>query len=50
MWIALAFGIAEAIIGILTYKAINKNPEKPGILIGLHQLFSLAVVVALLFT
>ncbi|MEJ2770389.1 MULTISPECIES: cytochrome C oxidase assembly protein [unclassified Stygiolobus] len=50
MWIALAFGVAEAVIGILTYKAINKNPEKPGILIGLHQLFSLAVVVALLFT
>ncbi|WP_221289422.1 cytochrome C oxidase assembly protein [Stygiolobus caldivivus] len=49
MWISLGFGLAEAAIGILTYRAINKNPEKPGILIGLHQLLSLAVVVSLLF-
>ena len=50
MWIPLVLGIIEAIVGILAYRAINKNPEKPGVLIGLHQLFSIAVVVSLLFS
>lgn len=48
-WIPLIFSIIEILIGLFVYHQINKNPEKPGISIGLHQLFSLAVVISLIF-
>mgnify|MGYP001772495023 CR=1 FL=1 len=48
-WIPLVFAIIESAIGLFVYYQINKNPTKPGISVGLHQLFSLAVVVSLIF-
>ena len=48
-WIPLIFSIIEIAVGLSVYYKINKNPTKPGIFVGLHQLFSLAVVVSLLF-
>ncbi|BAB67468.1 hypothetical protein [Sulfurisphaera tokodaii] len=48
-WIPLVFALIESAVGLWTYYQINKNPTKPGAVIGLHQLFSLAVVVSLIF-
>jgi hypothetical protein len=50
LWIALGISVIEAIVGILVYMSINKNPEKPGALIGIHQLISIAVVISLLLS
>ncbi|AEB95926.1 hypothetical protein [Metallosphaera cuprina] len=47
-WLTLAFTVAEVAVGLLVYRSINKNPGKPGITIGLHQLFSLLTVVAII--
>jgi len=48
-WIPLVLSIIEIAVGLFVYYQINKNPIKPGISIGLHQLFSLAVVISLIF-
>jgi len=48
-WIPLVLSIIEIAVGLFVYYQINKNPTKPGISIGLHQLFSLAVVISLIF-
>ncbi|MEM0373774.1 MAG: cytochrome C oxidase assembly protein [Sulfolobaceae archaeon] len=45
--IPLILTIITSLIGLLTYRKINSNPIKPGIFVGLHQLFSLIIVVSL---
>ena len=48
-WIPLVPALIEIAVGLFVYYQINKNPTKPGISVGLHQLFSLAVVISLIF-
>ncbi|AGE70403.1 hypothetical protein [Sulfolobus acidocaldarius] len=47
LWIPLALALIEGIVGLLVFRGINRNPEKPGIVVGLHQLFSIAIVLSL---
>ncbi|MCY0860277.1 MAG: cytochrome C oxidase assembly protein [Sulfolobaceae archaeon] len=47
-WIPLILTIIEVVIGMLVYRSINKNPTKPGISVGLHQLISIIIVVSLI--
>ena len=47
-WLTLAFTVLEIGAGLWVYRSINKNPEKPGMSIGFHQLFSLLTVVAII--
>jgi len=48
-WIPLILALIEIAVGLFAYYQINKNQVKPGISIGLHQLFSLAVVTSIIF-
>lgn len=48
-WIPLLFTIIEVVVGLIVYAGINKNPIKPGISVGLHQLFSLLIVASLIY-
>ncbi|EZQ11088.1 MULTISPECIES: hypothetical protein [Acidianus] len=48
LWLALLFTIAEIGVGLWVYSSSNKNPGKPGLAIGLHQLFSILVVTSLI--
>jgi len=45
--IPLIITLIESGIGLLTYRRINSNPAKPGVVVGLHQLFSLLIVTSL---
>lgn len=49
LWIPLILSFVEVGIGLWVYKSINRNPIKPGISIGLHQLASILVVISLVF-
>ncbi|ARM76234.1 cytochrome C oxidase assembly protein [Acidianus manzaensis] len=48
LYLALGLTIIEAIVGLWVYDSSNRNASKPGISVGLHQLFSLLVVTALI--
>lgn len=48
LYIALILTIIESIVGLWVYRAINKNPSRPGISVGVHQLFSLLIVASLI--
>jgi hypothetical protein len=45
--IPLMLTIIEIFIGLLVYRRVNKDPLKPGISVGLHQLFSVLIVASL---
>ncbi|MDT7900870.1 cytochrome C oxidase assembly protein [Acidianus hospitalis] len=49
LWIPLLLTIIEVAVGLLVYVGANKNPVKPGISVGLHQLFSLLIVASLIY-
>ncbi len=47
-WLTLLFTVIEVVAGLYVFDTTNRNPSKPGISVGLHQLFSLLVVVAII--
>ncbi|EWG07450.1 MAG: hypothetical protein ASUL_05641 [Candidatus Aramenus sulfurataquae] len=47
-WLTLLFTVIEVVVGLYVLDTANRNPLKPGISVGLHQLFSLLVVVAII--
>ncbi|ACP38886.1 conserved hypothetical protein [Sulfolobus islandicus Y.G.57.14] len=47
-WLTLIFTALEIIVGLWVWDSSNRNPLKPGMSIGLHQLFSILVVVAII--
>ncbi|BBD72381.1 hypothetical protein HS1genome_0770 [Sulfodiicoccus acidiphilus] len=47
-WLTLGVAVLEGLVGLLVYRTVNSNPEKPGASIALHQLFSILTVVAIL--
>ncbi len=47
-WLTLVFTAIEIGVGLFVYDTINRNSAKPGISVGLHQLFSLLVVTAII--
>lgn len=48
LYIPLILTVVEAIVGLWVYDSTNRNPSKPGISVGLHQLFSLLIVTTLI--
>ncbi len=47
-WLTLAFTAIELVVGLWVWDSSNRNSLKPGISVGLHQLFSILVVVAII--
>ncbi len=47
--IALVFLLVEMGVGFLSYQAVNANAARPGVLIPLHQLFSVLILVSIFF-
>ena len=47
MWLGLGLAVLQVFVGLWVYRSINKNPEKPGISIGLHQLMTVVIVIYL---
>ena len=47
MWIGLGLALIQILVGLWVYWTINKNPAKPGISIGIHQLVTVGIVLYL---
>ena len=47
LWLGLALALLEAAVGLWVYRSINRNPARPGISVGIHQLVSVTVALYL---